>query len=448
MNLKSKCEDIKLPDYFKFKLKNNIKFYVIKDSRFPVINAMFVFKNGSLCDSYNSGNLYGLCSFTSDLLLKGTENFSATDIANLVESSGSYIYTGCSYDYSFLTFHSLKKNFEKIYSLANQIFRKSIFKEEEIERLKLQKINLIKLNNTYGEYLSRKLFKKKVYGKSLYAEDPDGTVDSLKRIFRNDILKFYNKFFSPNNLYIFLIGDISESKAIRLTEKFFSDWKDEKVPTTKILPQNTIKDVSILVLPRKGSVQSNINIGHKGVDQRCPDLLKLRVMNLILGGTFVSRINNNLREIQGCTYCASSNFNTFGYQGDFSVEVSVSNKHVLYVIKEILKELERMKNDYVSDDELNIAKNYFIGNFPLQLETANDIATKVLKIELYNLKKNYYNTIISKVCKVSKKDICEVSNKYIDTKNLIISIVGPERINKHIFENIGNVEIINNLENY
>ncbi len=135
-----KCKDIKFPEYFKCRFSNGITLIVITDKRFPVITSSFVFKNGSISDSYNEKKLYGLCSFTSELLIKGTDEYTATDIANLVESSGGYIISGCNYDSSYIIFHSLKSNFESIFSLSNNLLRNSIFKEEEIERIRAQKL--------------------------------------------------------------------------------------------------------------------------------------------------------------------------------------------------------------------------------------------------------------------------------------------------------------------
>lgn len=446
-----KSLDIKLPNYHKYKLKNDLTLLIIEDKRFPVITSMFVIKNGSISDSYNGKKLYGLSSLTSELLIKGTDDYTATDIANFVEYTGSYIISSSGYDFSFLTFHTLKKNFEKIFSLSSCLLRSSIFKEEEIEKLRTQKINLIKLNNESGEYLSRRIFAKKVYGESLYGVSTDGTINSLQKITRDDIIKFYNNFFHPNNLLIVLIGDIGRDKALSLTEKYFSDWIKKKVPDIKLFPQNNIKGVKINYKPRNGAVQSNINIGHKGVKKNCPDAVELKVMNTLLGGYFLSRINKNLREIQGCTYHSFSNFNSRKFQGDFCVEVSVDVSHTVLAIKEIIKELKNIKETYINEEELIYVKNYLIGNYPLQIETASEVATKVLNIELYNLDRDFYNKILTRIYRIRSEDIYEVANKYLDPDNLIISVVGPNQYKNDFLDElkeIGEVEIIKEVENF
>ncbi|MCX7832759.1 MAG: insulinase family protein [Ignavibacteria bacterium] len=438
---------IKIPEVSKIKFQNGIKLLIIKDRRFPVITSMFVFKNGSISDSYSEKNLFGLCSLTSELIIKGTENYSASEIANRIESTGAYIFSGCSYDFSFLTVHSLKKYFEENYSFSNELLRNSIFQEEEIERLRFQKLNLMRLNFNYGDYISNRVFKRNVYGKSLYGINPDGTLTTLEKLTRKDILNFYKSFYLPNNLIIILIGDITDSKAIKLTEKYFSNWGPKKIPDFKIFPQKNIKGINVYFIPRKGSAQTNIIIGHKSVAIKCPDYIKLKVLNALLGGTFISRINRNLRELQGFTYYTFSSLNCRKYQGDFSIETSVDNKHTISAIKEIIKEMRNIRENYVEDEELVYVKNFIIGNYPLQIETANEIATKVLELELYSLRKDFYNTLLIKVNNVNKKDIFEVANKYIDPQNLVISVVGEPKVIRNSLEEIGQVKIITKIDN-
>ena len=163
----------------------------------------------------------------------------------------------------------------------------------------------------------------------------------------------------------------------------------------------------------------------------------------MLGGYFTSRINKNLREENGYTYGARSSYNWKRITGDFSVDTNVNNSVTAKAIKEIIKEIDIIRNHKVSNDELENVKNYICGSFPLQLETPNTIAAKVLNLIIYEMNKDFYNSYISRIMDVSAEDILYSAQKYLSTDKLTIAIAGnPDEI-KSSLEEFGEIEVIN-----
>ncbi|TRZ66469.1 insulinase family protein [bacterium] len=286
----------------------------------------------------------------------------------------------------------------------------------------------------------------RLYGSSPYSNHFEGSIKSLGTLTRDDVFEFYKTYFRPNNLIIAMVGDIKAEEAENILLEKFSGWKPGNF-NEPVFPDIELSEKSkVYIIKKKGAVQSDLRMGHKGINRNHKDFIPLSVMNTMLGGFFTSRINQNLREVNGYTYGARTYFNWHKNQGDFSVETNVQNNKTSSAVKEIIKEIRNMKYEKVSPEELETAKNYIIGNFPLQLETPNAVASKLIGLELYGLEKNFYNTYISRLNSVMIEDIFRVSQEYLFPENLLISAAGnPDEI-KGGLEEIAEVEIIENID--
>jgi predicted Zn-dependent peptidase len=201
------------------------------------------------------------------------------------------------------------------------------------------------------------------------------------------------------------------------------------------------KGNEVFIVNKPGAVQSSLKIGHLGIARNNPDFIKVTVMNTILGGYFGSRINYNLREKHGFTYGARSNFNPRKLGGDFSVDTDVRNDVTDTSVSLIIEELKRVITEEITDEELETVKNYMTGVFPLQLETANSVASRVINLKLYDLPKNYYNTYISMISSLTRNDILEAAKKYIHPDNLSIVISGDAGAIKDKLTRFGSVKV-------
>lgn len=440
-----KPKDVNFPKFFEAKTSNGITVLVIEDKRLPLVTSRFVFKSGSYSDFFAGKDKSGLASITSELLTKGTGKRSATEIAEEVDFIGATLSAGCDYDASYVSSYSLKKHFDKVFEISSDVILNPEFDEEEINRTKEQRLSSLLSMIDDGDYLSDKVFKKNVFQNSPYALPPEGFESSVEGFTKDDIKAFYEKAFVPENLIAAFVGDITPDEAMLKVNENFSSWNKKSASQTEALIPSTAGPSKVYLIEKKGAVQSSLKVGHIGVRRDNPDFIAISVMNTLLGGYFTSRINKNLREVNGYTYGARSSFNPYKYSGDFSVVTEIKNDLTANATREILKELNDIRNEFVSEDELQNVKNYISGNFPMRLETPNAIASKVINIKQYDLADDYFNTYIKKVNELTKEDIKNAAEKYLHPSNLIISAAGNVKEIAESMKHFGEVNVTEKL---
>jgi len=436
-------KDIEFPEYYDTTLQNGINLLVIENYKIPAVSVRLVFKNAG---SYYDANNYGSASLTAELLTKGTKNRSATQIAEEIDFLGANLSSGSDWDGSYVSLSVLKKFLSKAVDVLADAVLNPVFDKEEINRVKEQRIASILQGKDDPSILSDRMFNKVVFENSPYSYPSEGTEESIKNISQKNLIDFYSIHYKPSNLILAFVGAISPEEALKIVNEKFGSWSNESSNNTDFTePENkinnkTFTDDFIYIVDKPGAVQSNLRIGHIGTARNNPDFIAVTVMNTILGGYFGSRINLNLREKHGFTYGARCGFNTRIQPGDFSVDTDVRNDVTDTSIKLIIDELRKIISEEVTDEELQTVKNYLTGLFPLQLETANAVATRVINLKLYNLPNNFYNTYISNVNKLTKEDIFTAAKKYIHPENLYIVVSGSAKDIKKILTAIKEVK--------
>lgn len=415
-------KDVQFPDYFDTTLPNGINVLVIENNKIPAVSVRMVFKDAG---SFYDGDKYGLASLTAEMLTKGTAKRSATEIAEEIDFVGGSINAGSDWDGSYISLSVLKKHLSTGIDILSDVAQNPVFADDELARVKEQRLSSILQGKDDAGHLSDKKFNKVVYGELPYSNPAEGTEVTVKDIKREDLADFYKMNYYSGNLIIAFVGNITKEEALKITvEKFSNLPKDgmNRVNSFKYNETSGIKNVYVINKP--GAVQSNLRVGHLGIPRNNPDYIAVTIMNTILGGYFGSRINYNLREKHGFTYGARSYFNPHLYSGDFSVDTDVRNEVTDTSITLILGELNRMISEEVTDEELETVKNYMTGVFPLQLETANAVASRVINLKLYNLPKDYYSKYISAINALTKQDILDAAKKYINPNNITIVVSG------------------------
>ncbi len=434
-------KDVHFPEYFDTTLANGINLLVIENYKIPVVSVRLVFKNAG---SYNDGDRLGLASLTADLLTKGTKNRSATEIAEEIDFLGANISTGCDWDGSYVSLSCLKKHLDKAIDILTDVALNPVFDDEEIERSKEQRISSIIQSKDDAGSLSDRLFNKVVFDKSPYAFPSDGTETSIQNLTRKDFEDFYRNNYNSRNLILAFVGAISKEEAIKIVSERFSSMPDRALQndnTNSGEQPSSFPYGKIYIANKPGAVQSNLRIGHIGIARNNPDYIEVSVLNTILGGYFGSRINYNLREKHGYTYGARSGFSVRLHPGDFSVDADVRNEVTDSAVALVIEELKRIVSEEVTDDELQTVKNYLTGVFPLQLETANAVATRVINLKMYDLPKDYYSKYISAINKVTKKDVLDAAKKYIHPGSVYIVVSGDAGAIKEKMKRFGEVEV-------
>ncbi len=420
-------KDIEFPKYFDTTLQNGINLLVIENHKIPAVSVRLVFKKAG---SYFDGGKYGSASLTAELLTKGTKNRSATQIAEEIDFLGGGLSSGSDWDGSYVSLSVLKKFLYKAVDVLADVVLNPVFDEEEINRVKEQRIASILQGKDDPGTLSDRMFNKIVFENSPYAYPPEGTEESIANISRKDLSDFYSAHYKPSSLILAFVGAISPEEALKIVNEKFGSWQNNGSENKSVVEPEDIgknkkfSDNFIYIVDKSGAVQSNLRIGHIGIARNNPDFIAVTVMNTLLGGYFGSRINLNLREKHGFTYGARCGFNARILPGDFSVDTDVRNDVTDTSIKLIMEELRKIISEEVTDEELQTVKNYLTGLFPLQLETANAVASRVINLKLYNLPANFYNTYISNINMLTKEDLLNAAKKYIHPEDLYIVVSG------------------------
>lgn len=428
---------VKFPSYFEKTLSNGLKVIVVENHEQPIVYVSFVVKSGSTYD----GNLPGLASVTAELLTKGTKTRTATQIAEEIDFVGGSLSATASWDVTNVNVLVLKKYLGVGMDILQDVVLNPTFPDEELERIRTQRLASIKQSKAEAGYLASVRFSKELFAGHPYGNESGGNEESIQKIKRDDIVKFYETHFIPNNSFIIFAGDITPSEAVPLVEKYFKGWKKGPSPHKKFPEVSDISQTRVVIVDKPGAVQSAIRIGHLGIDRKNKDYVKVYTLNTLLGGYFNSRINMNLRETHGYTYGAFSSFDTRLYPGPFVVSADVRNEVTDSSITEVLKELKRIIEEPVPEDELKMAKDYIVGSFPLQIETPAQVAARIMTIEIYGLPKDFYDKFREEVKKITPKDIQETARKYLHPDKLLIVVSGNSKQIKPVLGKFGPVVV-------
>lgn len=405
-------------------LKNGITLLVVETHSLPMVNISVGIKTGAIHDPQGKA---GVANLTGILLDEGTKTRTTKQIAEEIDFIGGRLSTAGGMDYSSASLVVLKKDINKGLELLSDVLLNPIFPEEEVERKKKETLaSIISEKDDPGEIAS-KAFYKSVFKDHPYSMPVEGDEESIKKISREDVINFYNKYYKPNNTIMVIVGDVDLKEIKALIENYFNTWEKSKIKFPEILPVEKLKKKESILID-KNITQANIMLGHTGIPRDNPDFYSIYLMNYILGGGgFASRMTKEIRDNRGLAYSVYSRFDVTKYPGAFVVEIQTKNESATEAVNRILGELKKIREQQVTDVELEEAKAYLTGSFPLKLDTNAKIGNFLLFAEYHNLGMDYFDVFPKKIQAVTKDDIIRVAKKYIDTENYALVAVGNQK---------------------
>ncbi len=402
-------------------LANGLRVLVAENHNAPLVSLRALVRSGA---DHDVAELAGLASLTADLLDEGAAGRDAIKLAEDIGLLGGAIATGADWDASYVSADVLSRNIEPMVALFADVTRRATLDAPSLERVRSERLMEILQQRDEASVIASKRFASLLYGKGAYGNSVIGTADSVARISAEDVRRFYEQNYLPNNSSIVVAGDIDAQEALRLIERAFADWQPGPEPARPTVTPNAVDSSRVYLIDRPTAVQSEIRVGHLGVPRSCEDYFPLSVMNAILGGVFNSRINLNLRERHGYTYGARSQFSFRLHAGPFVVAAPVRNEVTRESVHEIVEELRRIRTGHVDDHELDDVKSYLMGVFPATVQSASDVSGRLLDMELYGLPEDYFDRYRENIGAIGKADIAHVAQKYIDPDRALIVIVG------------------------
>lgn len=426
-----------------FVSSNGIKVYVVENHKLPIVNYSIDFD----IHPELQGNMTGFQDLIGELLMGGTKSKSKDEFNAALDQLGAQLNIGS--DGIFM--QSLKKNSDKLLSLASEVLTEPRFSQDELDKLKKQTLSNLQTQMDDPESMSRNITSILNFGKN----HPYGEVTTEKTVENISLERcksFFETYFRPNVAYMAIVGDITLAEAKAQVEKHFSKWQKKDVPRATYPTPKPSNGADVAVVNKSGAVQSVIDVTYTlNMKPGDPDEIKLKVANGILGGGSTGRLFQNLRETHAWTYGSYSSFRTdeLTNAGRFSATANSTTQASDSSVKEILKEMNRLRTEPVSQEDLEGYKNYMAGTFALGLEDPKTLARYAINERKYNMPKGYYKNYLKNVEAVTAKDVMDVANKYITPGVAHITVAGDkkqvaEKLKQFgpvtIYDRYGNVE--------
>lgn len=409
-----------IPAPFKTQLSNGMRVVVFEDDRVPLVSFRLAFFSGDINDPDDS---IGLTSAVVSMLNEGTENYSSLDLANKIERLGASISASSSDDFTILAASSLSLYQSEVLSLLAEITLRPTFPEEELDLYRRNMVENLKFQRSQPPFLANEQTSRLLYGDhpySIVAPNPSD-IESLERA---KLAAFRRRMFVPNNAVLIAVGDIGKDEIVSELEENFGDWQMDDIAETEFPDPPLRNERTLTIVDRPGSAQSNIVLSNLAINRTDGDYFSALVMNQVLGAGASSRIFMNLREEKGYTYGAYTRLNAKRLAGDIEATAEVRNEVTGDSLREFFFELERIREERVGDDELDDAKNFLTGVFPIRAETQEGLTNLLVNQFLYGLPDDYLETYRDRVSAVSRDDVLNAAQRIVRPDEIAIVIVG------------------------
>jgi len=415
---------LRLPPIQRLKLSNGVPVILVERHKVPLVQALVVFRGGASADPQNRP---GLASITASLLERGAGSRSALEISDIADYLGANLSAGAGWDSTTVGVNVPSARLEPGLALLSDLVLDPTFPAPEVERVRSELLTDLLQWRDDPEQLASVAFAKSVFPGHPYSRDVEGDAASVRAVTREEIRRFHAERYVPGAAAVIVTGDASASTLMPLLETAFGKWKAAAVaPAVSVGQARQITKRRIVLVDKPDAPQSQILIGRVGPARSTPDFFPLVVANTILGGSFTSRLNHNLRETKGYTYGSSSQFDFRISTGPFVAGAAVQTDKTGAALTEFFKELEGIRAE-VSADELARAKNYTARRFPSAFETASQLAGRVRDQFVYGLPDDYFNTYVNRIEAVTAAHVQRVARQWIDPAAMVVVIVGDRK---------------------
>ncbi len=400
------------------RLDNGVPVYSINAGSQELTKVEFIFSAGMY---YQDRTL--LASTTNTLLEAGTTKRNALQLSEHIDFFGSFLELEVGQDYACVTIYSLNKYLNESLAFAEEILKDSIFPQSEIDIHLANRKQKHLINQGKVSSLSRRKFTELLFG----AQHPygiDARTEDFDTLKQSDIINFFKDHYSFKNCFIVAAGNLPKDLHKVLNDHFGKEnWGSASPAQSKPAVLNTTSERKVLV-EKSDAIQSAIKIGRVLFNKTHEDYFKFQVLNTILGGYFGSRLMANIREDKGYTYGIGSGLTSLVHSGYFSISTEVGSDVTKNALEEIYKEINILRNDLVSTEELETVRNYILGQFLRSVDGPFALAEKFIAVKEFGLDYSYYANYFKAVKNVTPQDIHEMANKYLQEKDLIECVAG------------------------
>lgn len=362
--------------------------------------------------------------FTNRMLREGTKRFTSAQIAEKLDYYGAWLELSSAMEYSYITLYSLNKYFARTLEIVESIIKEPVFPEKELKTVVETNKQQFLVNSAKVDYLAQKSFTSSIFGD----QHPCGRFAAAADYDRVNVAclqEFYDQYYHSGNCYIYIAGKVTDEISTLLEKTFGKEsWgcTDRKFSFTPY-PIHTTEEKRIFT-EQATAMQSSIKMGKVMIQRSHPDYYKMRVLMTIFGGYFGSRLMSNIREDKGYTYGISAGIASYPDTGVLLVSTEAANEYVEDIIKEVYHEMEVLQQDPVPESELNMVRNYMLGDMCRSYEGPFSLSDAWMFIQTSHLSDSYFEESLKAVQSVTAEELRTLAQKYFNKEKMIEAIAG------------------------
>lgn len=414
------AKPLNIPKPFETVLPNGLRVVILEEKRLPLVSYRLAFRTGS---ANNPPDMPGLMNIMSGLLNEGTETRSSKQIADEIARMGATLGAGSNSDYTTVAASALAMYQDQILELLADIALHPSFPQNEIDITKQNTKQGLVQQRAQSSFLAGERLARVLFGSHPYSV-VSATPESIDAVTREKLQSFHRQMFIPNNAVLFIVGDVERAAVLKRVDELFGKWERGQPVAANFPAPPTRTERAIYLVDRPGSAQSTITIANVAINRSSADYFPMLLLNTMLGGSFSTRLDQNLRENKGYTYGASSTLDTRRAGGTFRAGAEVRTPVTGASLKEFFYELDRIRTEPIPEQELQDNKAFLTGLLPIRIETQEGLTDQLVQIKMFDLSDNYLQTYRDSINAVTSADVQRVAQKYLMTDKDAIVIVG------------------------
>jgi zinc protease len=432
---------VKLPRPIEVTLPNGINLIILEDHRFPLISAQFDINGAG--PLYEPANQPGLAGATARLLEEGTKSRSSKQIAEQIDSLGASLSASAGFGSGSATLFAsgLSDTFEKWFALAADVLLHPSFPDDELAQYKARAKPALLQQRSQPNFLAGQTLSRALYGE-YPAAVVSATPESLDSLTPAMLADWHEKHYAPQNTILAISGDVHPATLIPQLRKWLAEWERSKASVMFPPGPPPATKGKVFLIDRPGSVQTTLLMGNLAIERSDPDYPALVVLNEVLGAGSASRLFLNLREEKGYTYGVYSNLIARKYAGPWTAGGDLRTEVTDGAMTEFLRELNRIRDEKVPDDELEAARHSVVARFALSLESPQQLIGYAITRKTYNFPADYWDKYPAQIAAIKADDVQRVARKYINPTTMQIVAVGDASKIKSVMEKYGPVEMV------
>jgi len=403
-------------------LPNGLVLLTSEQRALPMVALELVIDAGS---RHESAQQAGLANLTARLLTYGTKHRNALQISESLDFLGASLATGASENLASISLTVLKKDLAAGLALLGEILTGATFPQDEVDRQKQAVIAALKAQEEDPGAVAGRAFAAALFPKSPYGRPVEGTEASVKNLQAQRLREFFSRYYRPNRSIMAVVGDVNEREISQALNQALRGWSKGLPSTPPTVPAAIGAPQTIRIV--KDLTQANIILGHAGVPRGHPDYYAIQVLNYILaGGGFSSRAMESIRNERGLVYSVYSYFSADQSHGSFQFVMQTKNESAGEAIRLAVDEMRKLRAEPVGEQELEDAKNYLIGSYPLRFDTNRRVAGFLTQVEVFGLGLDFADRYGELIGRVSRADVQRVAKEFLHPDQLISVIVGDQ----------------------